>query len=249
MKKEIKNINDNIDEVLLDFNKKFEVVLSKIRKDLPLLAEIKNPLVFNIELSKILTKSGYYSLIKSFVSKGYDTNYKTIEALFKAGRLTLTYSAKDKVLLTALKKIHLKSFTLLGDGMVNEMSKNMMYYSLTDITKEEITSNLLSSLENTNLQKYMKTYTQTAIGNYNQAIIDIKSKDVAGEVYIYVGVDDKKTRDFCECVLDSKKYYDKANSLKLKSDPKRKYNCRHQIVPVSLEYAKDTGYIAGVFKC
>ena len=117
------------------------------------------------------------------------------------------------------------------------------------MSTRQLVDNIKQSLDGTELAKYSKTYAETSIANYNQSVIDLKSQDVTGEVYIYRGVKDKKTRDFCRCLVSQRKYYSKADAEDIKTDKRRQYNCRHLVVPVSLEYAENRGYKAGKFTC
>jgi len=244
----IKKINDVIDKELIGFDKGFKEVLEKIKLGAVNLSYQDSYLELQKELNDLLESSGYYDLINNFINKSYDKNYQNIKKLFDVGGLTLGWGANDEDIFKAFKLIDRKFWEIEGSSFANTINKNLMIYGITDMIKEDMAKNLIENMKDTSLVKYANTYAETAISSYNQNIMDEKAKDLEA-VYIYTGVLDKKTRKFCRCVLEQKSYYDKSDKDVIKNDKKRKWNCRHIIMPVSVEYAEKNGYTKGVPKC
>jgi len=244
-------INAKLDREMTLFNFEFEKILLEIKKLVQIRAVelYKYPLKFDFAFQQILHDTGYYDLVNKFIDNSYDKTYGEIIALFKAGGLTVAFSVEDLEAIRAIKSLDLDFFSQIGLNASQSLKADLYKYSLSDISKKDIIGNISKSLEDTDLARYSKTYAETAISNFNQSVIDLKSAGVTGEVYVYVGVRDKKTRSFCRCVLNHNKYYDKSNASRLKTDKRRAYNCRHIILPISLKDAKDDGYVQGSFSC
>ena len=244
----INSVNDT--EINL-FNRELEVILKKVALLVTVRAveSIKDPLTFDYSMQEILKDSGYYELIDEFIDTSYDKNYANIIALFESSGLTATFTQQDIDTLLNIKLLDLEFFQDIGAKAAKSLKADLYKYAISDTNKATIIQNISQSLEDTELVKYSKTYAETAISNYNQSVIDTKSKDVEGEVYIYRGVTDKKTREFCRCLTSSKKYYNRADASKIKNDKRRQYNCRHLIVPVSKDFGDMEGYTDGRFTC
>ena len=225
------------------FNSRFESVLANIETLVIANAveAIKDPLQFDFVFQGILQESGYYKLVNSFIDDAYDKNYQDILAIFKEGGIDIVFSEDDLLRITELKKLDIETFANVGSQAANNLKKDIYKYSLSNLSTTELTNNIRQSLADTGLAKYSKTYAETSISNYNQAIINLKSEDAAG-VWIYVGVSDKKTRDFCQDILEDKKYYNDSQKSKIENDKQRKWNCRHQLLLVSEDYAIKRGY-------
>lgn len=247
----IQLINKKIDKKINLFNYELNAVLKKIAKLLEVrgLKNISDPLNFDFEFQKILKESGYYDLVNNLVDKGYDSTYNDIKILFSATGLNIIYNQSDIEQLTNLKRLDIDFFEQIGVKASEQLKRDIYKYSISDMDDLQIIENLKKSLEDTELFKYSRAYAETSISNYNQEIIDLKSKDVTGEVYIYRGVNDKNTRKFCKCLLEQNKYYDKKDAQNIKNDKRRQFNCRHLIVPVSKQWAEDRGYTSGSFTC
>lgn len=225
------------------FNSKFENVLASIETLVIAnsVQAIKDPLQFDFVFQGILQEAGYYSLINDFIDNSYDTNYQDILEIFREGGIDIVFSEDDLLRITELKQLDIETFANIGSQAANNLKKDLYKYSLSNLSVRDLTDNIRQSLADTGLAKYAKTYAETSISNYNQAVINLKSEGADG-VWIYVGVSDKKTRDFCQNVLKRKYYYNNAQKVKIENDKQRKWNCRHQFLLVSKEYAEKRGY-------
>lgn len=243
-------INDNIDKEVTLFNYELERVLAKAQ-ELISISAIKfssEPLSFDYEVMKILQESGYYKLVDKFINEGYDTNYQNIANLFEVSGLSATFNSSDLASINSLKALDLEFFNDIGKQAAQRLKRDMMKYSLSDMNISTLTTNIKESLADTDFAKYSRTYAETSISNFNQSLMDMKTEGV-GEVYIYSGVSDSKTRKFCNCLISQNKYYDSSDAGSIKSDKRRQYNCRHLVIPVSLDYAESAGYSEGSFSC
>ncbi len=244
-------INSNIDKEVNLFNYELEKVLRKAQNlvEVSAVQFISDPLRFDYEVMRILKDAGYYDLIDSFINQSYDKNYAAIADLFTSSGLSATFTSSDLSSINALKAMDLEFFNSLGKEAAQRLKRDLMKYSLSDIDVSLLTSNIAESLADTPLTKHSKTYAETAISNFNQSLMDLKTEGAEGAVYIYSGVTDKKTRKFCKCLMSQDKYYDSSDAGSIKSDKRRQYNCRHLVIPVSLDYALRGGYTSGSFTC
>ena len=247
----INAIDTKLDREVHLFNLEIEKILAEASTLIAAEAthSISDPLTFDFKVQKILQEVGYYELINKYVDESYDKSYSEILALFKEGGLDVVFTEADLAIIKNIKELEIQAFIDIGNNAAQQLKRDLYKYSLSDMNKKDIITNISNSLAGTDLAKHSTTYANTAISNYNQSIIDIKSAGVTGEVYIYRGVTDKKTRKFCSCVVKQKKYYDKSDANSLRNDKRRQWNCRHVIVAVSKEWAEARGFEAGDFTC
>jgi len=251
IEKIISAIDSTIDRELNLFNSRFESILKKVEKQLVIssIESFSDPLDFDYAFTKVLRDAGYYDLINDVIDNSYDKSYDDILRLFAESGLDTVFTPDDLSTILELKAIDIQTFTDIGNSAARSLKADLYKYSISNLDKPTMIENMTRSLQDTDLAKYSRTYVETSIGNFNQSVIDLKAEGVTGEVYIYRGVSDPKTRKFCKCLVDQNKYYDKSNAGLIKSDKRRKWNCRHMIVPVSLEYAQARGYKKGSFTC
>ena len=247
----LKSIDDNLDREVNLFNIELENVLKAVEQSVANKAVelYATPLEFDYAVQQILLEEGYYDLVSDFIDNSYDKSYGEIIALFEAGGLAATFTEDDITSIKAIKQLDMDFFNDKGRQAASQLKADLFKYQLSDMNVNTMVDNIKESLQGTNLVNYSSTYAETGISNFNQKIIDLKSADVVNEVFIYRGVEDKKTRDFCRCLVGQEKYYNKDDSNKIKNDKRRQYNCRHLVVPVGVEYAISRGYKEGRFSC
>ena len=247
----LKAIDDAQNREITLFSYEFEQVLKKIALEISLLSvsPTLDPLDFDFQFQKILNDTGYYDLVNKFVDASYDKSYPEIKYLFDAGGLSIAYTEDDIKDLLTIKSLDIEFFKQIGNDASAIIKRDLYKYSLSDLSKVDMIDNIKASLDGTALAKHSKTYAQTALSNYYQSVIDIKSKDFNDAVFIYRGVDDSKNRKFCQCLLDQNKYYNRADALRIRSDKRRQYNCRHVIAPMDIDFAKAGNYKQGKFSC
>lgn len=207
-----------------------------------------NALDFDLEFNRILNDTGYYDLVNEYIDDAYDKNYSDILDAFSEVGLETVFKADQLRDIQALKELDLDFFNSLGIETGRTVKANLYKYTLGGASANDIAALIARDLEGSNLDRYAKTYAQTAIQNYNQAVIDMLAVDLEG-VWLYTGVKDKKTRDFCQCVLNQNAYFNDSDKSKIQSDKRRQYNCRHIFLKTSVEYAIADGLKKGTAKC
>ena len=245
-------IDNNIDDTMVLFEKRFNEIMTKLANILDVLAieHYDEPLSLQIAINDALKDVGYFDLVDDIINDEYDKNYDNILALFTEGGFSITYTTQDIEIIKILKRLDFDKLLNLGTDLAMRLQRDFYKYTISDMSKETIIANLKKSLSDSNLLRYAKTYVETSISEFNQNLIDLKTADIPDSaVYIYRGVHDKKTREFCKCLINKKAYYTKVQSRVIKNDKRRQWNCRHLIVPISLDYAKTNGYVKGELSC
>jgi len=208
----------------------------------------QNALEFDLEFNRILQDTGYYDLVNRYIDDAYDKNYADILSAFDEVGLSTAFKGSQLQEIQALKEIDLDFFNSLGVETGKLAKANLYKYTLGGLSAQDITAQIAQDLQNSNLDRYAKTYAQTAIQNYNQAVIDMLASDVQG-VWTYNGIKDRKTRDFCKCILKQNAYYDDSDKAKIQRDKRRQYNCRHIFLKTSIEWAEADGLSKGRARC
>ena len=242
---------ENIDKQIGLFNTELEVVTSRIKTlALSKLKGLNEADIINYDVvwNEILQQSGYFDLVNKYISKSFDSIYDDILKGFEVVGLDVVFTERDITKINALKLINKQFFEQIGQDAGLEVKKSLYGYVIGGLSEDQIAINLANNLDEMGLSKYANTYANTAITNFNQSVIDMKTTD-QDAVWIYDGVDDAKTRDFCKCLLDSMNYYDTNTKIELQNRPERAWNCRHQFYSVSKEWAEEQGYIEGYPSC
>ena len=245
-------IDGNIDKQVNLFNNNIVSVLKKIEAlSIIRLKDINksNILTYDLIWRDILQEAGYYDLVDSYVNQGYDSIYENLNDMFKDVGLDVALSSQDIASIDTLKEIDIQYFTKIGDDAGLIIKRNLTNYVMGGLSAREMAIRIREDLDNLNLSKYAYTYAQTSISKFNQAVINMKSKGLKDIVWIYSGVQDSKTRDFCNCILNKNNYYNDSDKIKLEYDSRRHWNCRHIFLGVSKEYALMSGFNSGVASC
>jgi hypothetical protein len=194
-----------------------------------------------ILFQEALTQARYYEKVNDLIDNKFDEIYRLIRQGFVEAGFTTRYTSDDLSKIVALKQLQLQQFDTLANETATSVQQKLYKYVLSDFSAYEMQQQLKVDLADSKLYRYSTTLANTSIAEFQQAVIDIKAQDLDG-VWIYVGVSDSKTRDFCQDILSDRNYYTDEQKKKIQNDPKRKYNCRHRLRYVSLEYAQDRGY-------
>lgn len=189
-----------------------------------------------------LKEAGYYVLVDDLIDKQFDGIYSGTLQAFEAGGLKTAFTIDDAKKIQILKQMKRDFFIRLGDDVGLSVKRELYKYVISDASLDTMTAGITETLTGSNLAKYSKTYARTAIGEFQQEVINLRATDFEDEVWVYVGVNDGKTRRFCRNVLKRNKCYDKAGASKIENDSDRSYNCRHRLYPMSKEGAKADGY-------
>lgn len=235
-----------IEEIITKFNGDMATIIAEIQKMINAYFMNNNispadALEFEIIIDQILTDAGYYVKVNQMIDSEYNKLFSLIESGFTAGGLAIAYTQEDLAVIQALKNIQLNKFSVLASTMGTVLRDNLYRYAISDYTKEDMALQILNDFNGTDMAKYSGTLAQTAIAEFQQSVIDVESKGLDG-VWLYVGVQDDATRDFCNCVLNKNAYFDYATKIQIERDPQRRYNCRHRLRMVSEDYAKSQGF-------
>lgn len=196
---------------------------------------------FDILFIEALEESGYFTQVNDLIDNSFDELFGVIRSGLSLGGFDVLYTQDDLAKITALKNLQLQQFSSLGNEAGQILQQNLFRYVLGNFNLEDVQSQILQDFQGTNLSKFSTTLARTAIGEFQQSVIDIKAEGLDA-VWLYVGVNDAKTRDFCECVLKQRKYYTVAQKNLIMADKARAFNCRHRARPVSIEFAERGGF-------
>lgn len=235
-----------IDSIIDRFDNDIAIVLLEVEKalnDILLTYGINETtaLEFQNIFINMLVQVGYYDKVNDLIDNKFDEIYSLIRQGFNESGLNVRYTNEDLIKIKALKELQLNQFNNLANDTATKIQQGLYKYTLSNASLYQIQKQLQEDFKNTNLAKYSTTLARTAIGDFQQSVIDLKAQDL-NCVWIYVGVNDKLTRPFCKSVLHDHKYYNDSQKLEIQNNPLRKYNCRHRLRAVSLDYAKENGY-------
>lgn len=202
---------------------------------------VDDVLQYELIWSEILDESGYYELVSDYVNVGFDDVYGDVLKAFDVAGLSTVFTESDLDKITILKSLHSDFFVKLGNDIGSTVKKQLYNYSLADASLAQMATNIKKDIEDANLKKYATTYARTAITEYQQEVINVRSADLDG-VWVYQGVVDGRTRPFCRRVMNAYKYYTTAQKNRLERDDEREFNCRHRFYLVSKEWAENEGY-------
>lgn len=189
-----------------------------------------------------LKEAGYYVLVNDLIDTQFDSIYSGTLKAFEAGGLKTAFTVQDAQKIQILKQMKRDFFIRLADDVGLSVKRELYKYAISDASIDTMTVGIAQTLEGSNLAKYSKTYARTAVQEFQQEVIDLRSADIDEGVWIYVGVNDGRTRDFCRNVLKRNKFYDDSAKNRIENDQDRAYNCRHRFYKISEERAEERGY-------
>jgi hypothetical protein len=217
MSSPIDNIINIIDEAPAKFNGKIPAVeaqvldeLTRILKDLQVkngrivsnMANLKLVNSIKKKLEKVVISKQYLKDLTDFVRayesvSGFTNRYfSIISEKFKpsAYYLAVKNSAIDNTVDALTKGISPNVITPLRDVLLTAVTSGQSYASLMQTLKDEVAGN-----EETPglLSRYAKTYTVTAISQFNGQYISAINSDLGFKWYRYRGSNKKTTREFC----------------------------------------------------
>lgn len=197
---------------------------------------------YELIFREVLEEAGYYELVDDYIYQSFDEFYALSLESFEVAGLGTAWTQADIDKIEALKRMKRDFFISIGDDAGLALKQQLYRYALSNATLEQMTTALVDSIDDVKLARYATTYARTSIADFQQELIDLRSADDDDGVWVYVGVNDSKTRPFCKHLLNDNKCYNDAEKLSLQNDPKREFNCRHRFHKVSKEFAKAEGY-------
>lgn len=199
-------------------------------------------LEYDLRWREILRDAGYYDMVNELVDKDFNNLFKGTKEAFTAGGYDALFTEDDANKIHAMKQLHREEFIRLAETTGIEIKTQLFQYSIGDTPLPDITAGILAKLQDTDLERYAKTYALTAVKDYQQAVIDVMGKNVGEGVWVYVGVNDDKTRPYCKDILQDNKYYTESEMNRLKNDTRRDFNCRHRFYKMKKKEAEELGY-------
>ena len=235
-----------IDGFINQFDGEAEEVFKRVKRIAQAqLAGLSTDDILNYEFAwrDSLKQAGYYDLVNDLIDKQFDQMYQgTVNSFTAGGFDKAMFTADDAVKIQMLKNMKRNQFIRLADDVGLTVKRELYKYAISDASLVDMTKGIAQTLEGSNLAKYSKTYALTAIGEFQQELIDLRAKDVGKGVWVYVGVNDGATRKYCAHLLSDNKCYNDSKKNELEGNPKRRFNCRHRFYKMKKEEAKANGY-------
>lgn len=235
----------DIDKFIKQFDGEVEKIFESVRRIATAnLAGLSPDDVLEYEFvwRESLKQAGYYDLINELIDKQFDSIYAGTLQAFDAGGLATAFTADDAVKIQMLKQMKRDFFIRLGDDVGLAVKRELYKYVISDASVDTIAAGIAQTLDGSNLAKYSQTYARTSIQEFQQEVIDLRAADIDDGVWVYVGVNDGRTRDFCRRVLNDNSCYNDSEKSRIESDQDRAYNCRHRFYKMSKEEAEANGY-------
>lgn len=235
----------DIDKFIKQFDNEINSVFNKVKRIAQAnLAGISvdNVLQYEFVWRESLKQAGYYVLVNGLIDKHFDTIYSGTLKAFEAGGLKTAFTTSDATKIQILKQMKRDFFIRLGDDVGLSVKRELYKYVISDASLDTMTAGIAETLEGSNLAKYSQTYARTAIKDFQQEVIDLRAADIEEGVWVYVGVNDGRTRRFCRNVLKRNRYYDDSDKSRIENDQDRAYNCRHRFYKMEKQEAEENGY-------
>lgn len=232
------------DDFLAKFSKELKAIIADIQ--VSVIASLKGLtekeiLSYEIEFKDFLQSAGYYVLINTLINTQFKKVEKGVSELLKTGGFKGT--SADAIKVKALKELERSIFTRLADDVALVVKKQLYEYALADASLSTMSKSISKALTGSNLARYSETYARTAIGNFQQGVINISALGIKNKRWVYVGVRDDKNRPYCSKKLIENRTYNNAQKIEIENNPARAWNCRHRLYPVSPAFAKEAGYV------
>jgi len=234
-----------IDRFIAKFDKDVQQVFERVRRiAIAQLSQInaENVLQYEFVWRESLRQAGYYTLVNDLIDTQFDKIYSGVLDAFETGGLATAFTTDDATNIQLLKDLRRDFFVRLGDDVGLAVKRELYRYVIADASLESITAGIEQQLVSSDLARYSQTYARTAIKEFQQEVIDLRASDIEDGVWVYVGVNDGRTRRFCRNVLKQNKCLSDKEKSRLENDPDREYNCRHRFYKMSKEEAMKAGY-------
>jgi len=198
-------------------------------------------LSYELRWRQILKEAGYYSLIDNLIDNYFNTQFKPVIEAFAAGGIKTAFTKSDAVKIQAIKAMEKTLFLRLADDVGLTLKRQLYGYAISNTSLIVMATGMSETLAANSLTRYANTYARTAVQNFQQEVINIRAADIEG-VWVYVGIQDGKNRDFCAELLSENRTYTDSEKIQLEEAPERAFNCRHRFYKMSDKDAKEAGY-------
>ena len=187
-----------------------EVNRLELNNDGSIKATVKNLSVLSsirAKINRIIITPEYRAEVKEFAG-AFNEIYKLQNLYWKQQEATF----KPRTLLKEIRKQSIKDVVrgLTETGLSANVGDKITEILKTNITSggsyKQLASQLKESLLSTEtdgvLQKYAKTFTTTAINDFNAQYTQVVSSDLGYEWFVYDNTDIDTTRPFCDAMTD-----------------------------------------------
>ena len=235
----------DIDKFIKQFDGAVEKVFERVRRIAQANLSGLSPddvLEYEFIWREALREAGYYTVVNDLIDTQFDSIYAGTIQAFETGGLSTAFTTDDATKIQMLKQMKRDFFIRLGDDVGLAVKRELYKYVISDASVDTMATGIANTLEGSNLAKYSKTYARTAIKDFQQEVIDLRAANIDEGVWVYVGVNDGRTRDFCRNVLKRNRCYNDSQKSRIENDPDREYNCRHRFYKMSKEEAEANGY-------
>ena len=243
------SIHNQEQKLIGAFIKQFDGEIKRVFESAKRLAQarmssIKTDDILRFELiwRDILRDAGYYNLINGLIDDQFNKIFSGTLKSFDAGGLATAFTKDDASKIQILKQMKRDYFNRIADDVGLEVKRQLYKYAIADASLDTMTLGIEQALAGSNLAKYSQTYARTSIKDFQQEVIDLRATDIDDGVWVYVGVQDDQTRDFCQTVLDNNSCYSDGEKDELEGNPERSWNCRHRFYYMLKEEAIANGY-------
>lgn len=244
---EIKARDKNVELFLAGLDKFLATNLRKI------LRQIQKGEQRGIEAAKTL--GGIQSALKAAglekelnkITEAYADELDAVRAQFALLGKKETLSEADRPLIEALIEFDTSVVASKVEGYVDNVRSTMMRGIIAGEAPDFMD---IHEERGNDLKNSLNTELRTAFSAFNQAVTTQKALDVGFELFLYLGPDDKVTREFCHELLMKEPPIYTAEEIGLMDNGQISpvmiygggYNCRHQWRPVSEELAREMGW-------
>lgn len=171
-----------------------------------------------------------------------------------AGIPKIATGSLDSKTVSTLMRIELDKTTKILQRSIVDVKSTLLRSVITGaaIDFKGITSGVTNKVAS-----QLRTEINTSVGIFNKTLTTSKAKESGFELFLYIGPDDSVTRPFCQEVLNGSidglgKNVPIYTVEEIEGMDNGQigdtiisaggYNCRHEFIPVSLEYAKELGF-------
>lgn len=179
------------------------------------------------------------------ISKLYGSELNEIKEKFeRVSKKVITYTATDIDVVESLISFDTAVIDNRLNLYIDDIKATMMRSILAN---QPVDLDLLQDAAAQELNRNVKTDLNTSMQGFSRSVNLLKADDAGIELFLYSGPDDSLTRPFCDArlgkVFNRSQIEEWDNEQGLPADIYLGgYNCRHELVPVDEETAKELGY-------
>jgi hypothetical protein len=197
-----------------------------------------------------LEESGLGSVVKQ-IRATYAEELGSLASRFSVSGIDNAFSSADRTIVKALIDNDVSRVTKLISPYIDDVSSTLIR-AVIGGQKPDSASLIGDTTEV--LESQLETELNTMLSGFSRTVTANKADELGLELFLYVGADDKLTRDFCQDVLRDRTppIYTREEISAMQNDSGLDvmiygggYNCRHQWVALTEEDAIEMGWKRG----